>query len=95
MMFAGVRPTMRFASAPIASTRLGPRLDGNNGRLADHDASIPDVDERVGGPEVDPEVPGEQAEEAVEHAQGCVLVGGGDGPTVGRAPREVGAGTAV
>ena len=75
MMLAGVRPTMRLASAPTASTRLRLRVDRDHGRLADDDAAVADVDERVGGPEVDPDVAGEDAEEAVEHAGGESLVG--------------------
>ena len=39
MMLAGVRPTIRFASAPIASTFLVARVDRHHARLADHDAS--------------------------------------------------------
>ena len=61
--------------------RLGPdredplrlRVDRDDRRLAHHDPAVADVDQRVGGPEVDPDVAGEEAEEAVEHDGGQVL----------------------
>ena len=48
--------------------RLG--VDRDDRRLADDDPAVADVDQRVGGPEVDPDVAGEEAEEAVEHRSG-------------------------
>jgi hypothetical protein len=54
---------------------LGACLDRDDGRLADHDAAVLDVDQGVGGPEVDPDVAGEQAEDAVEHSEGMPPVG--------------------
>ncbi len=75
MMLAGVRPTMRLASAPIASTFFGAGLDGHHARLADDDAPVTDVDERVGRAEVDADVAGEDAEEGVEHDAERVLRG--------------------
>jgi hypothetical protein len=56
---------------------LGLRVDRDHGRLAHHDPAVSDVDQRVRGPEVDPDVPGEEAEETVEHDGGRVL---GTGP---------------
>ena len=53
--------------------RLG--VDRDHRRLAHHDAAIADVDERVGGPEVDADVAGEEAEQAVEHGGNRILVG--------------------
>ena len=70
MMLAGVRPTIRLASAPIARTRLVLASIATTRRLADDDAAVADVDERVGGPEVDPDVAGEEAEDPVEHLWG-------------------------
>src|SRR3954447_6790608 len=67
MMLAGVRPTIRFASAPISRTPPRLRVDCHDGRFADHDAPPANVDERVRGAEVDPDVAGEQAEKAVQH----------------------------
>ena len=46
--------------------RLG--VDGDDRRLAHDDAAVAHVDERVRGPEVDPDVAREEAEDAVEHA---------------------------
>ena len=77
MMLAGVRPTMRLASAPIARTFLVLRVDGHHAGLADDDAAVADVDERVGRAEVDADVAGEEAEEGVEHDAGRVLRGSG------------------
>ena len=45
--------------------RLG--VDRDDRRLAHDDPAVADVDQGVGGPEVDPDVAGEEAEEAVEH----------------------------
>ena len=54
---------------------LGLRIDRDDRRLADDDPAVANVDERVRGPEVDPDVAGEEAEEAVEHGGMGVLVG--------------------
>ena len=79
MMSAGVRPTIRLASAPIGEDTLGLRVDRHDARLADDDAAVAHVDERVRGPEVDPDVPGEHAEDDVEEARGrCSLRGAVD-----------------
>jgi len=48
---------------------LGTRVHGYDARLADDDAPMTDRDERVGRAEVDADVVGEQAEQAVEDAQ--------------------------
>ena len=53
---------------------LGLRVDRDHGRLADDDAAIADVDERVRGAEVDPDVAGEEAEEA--SSMGRLFLGG-------------------
>jgi len=53
--------------------RLG--VDRHHRRLAYDDPAIPDVDQGVRGPEVDPDVAGEEAEEAIEHDGGRVLRG--------------------
>src|SRR4026207_1202617 len=79
-MLAGVRPTMRLASAPMASTRLlrGPvaepalaaGIHGDDTRLADDDAAMANGDQRVGRAEIDPDVVAEEAEQAVEESHG-------------------------
>ena len=56
---------------------LGLGVDGHDRRLAHDDPAVADVDQRVGGPEVDPDVAGEEAEDAVEHGAGRVLRGRG------------------
>ncbi len=43
-------------------------VDGYDARLADDDAAVADVDERVGGAEIDADIAREHAEEGVEHA---------------------------
>ena len=48
-------------------------VDGDDGRLAHDDAAVADMDQRVGGPEVDPDVAGEDPEDAVEHDAALVL----------------------
>ena len=53
---------------------LGLGVDRDDGRLAHDDAAVADVDERVGRPEVDPDVAGEEAEDAVEHLAGGSFV---------------------
>ena len=53
------------ALASMATTR----------RLADDDAAVADVDERVGRAEIDADVAGEEAEEGVEHVAGRFLRG--------------------
>ena len=65
--------------------RLG--VDRDDRRLADDDPAIPDVDQRVGGPEVDPDVAGEEAEQAVEHGRerSSVIASAGRG-RLGRRP---------
>ena len=72
MIEAGVRPTIRLASAPIASTRLVlasiATTDGSEMTMP----AVADVDERVGRAEVDADVTGEEAEESVEHARGAI-----------------------
>ena len=54
--------------------RLG--VDGHDGRLAHDDPAVADVDQRVGCPEVDPDVAGEEAEDPVEHVRGGSFVTG-------------------
>ena len=74
---------------------LGLGVDGDHGRLAHDDAAIPDVDQRVGRPEVDPDVAGEEAEDPVEHLCGASFVvgvacggrGGADIAGIGRVAR--------
>jgi hypothetical protein len=61
---------------PDGQDALRPGLDRDDGRLADHDPAVADVDERVRRAEVDADVAGEQAEEAVEHARSGTSVGG-------------------
>ena len=56
---------------------LGLGVDGHDGRLAHDDPAVAHVDQRVGGPEVDPDVAGEEAEDPVEHREGRVLRAGG------------------
>ena len=55
---------------PDRQDPLRARLDRDDRRLADDDAAVLDVNQGVGRAEVDPDVAGEEAEEAVEHAQG-------------------------
>ena len=57
---------------------FGLRVDGDDARFAHDDAAIANVDERIRGSEVDPDIAGEHAEESVEHALGgsFVRVGG-------------------
>ena len=57
---------------------LGLGVDGHDGRLAHDDPAVADVDQRVGGPEVDPDVAGEEAEDPVEHVRGGSFVTAGD-----------------
>ena len=52
-MWPGVRPSMRFASAPTARSWLVARVDRDDRRLVEHDALPAHVDHRVGGAEVD------------------------------------------
>ena len=77
MMLAGVRPTIRLASAPDGQDPPGLGVDRHDRRLADHDPAIAHVDQGVGGPEVDPDVAGEEAEQTVEHGAWRVLRAGG------------------
>jgi hypothetical protein len=46
----------------------------HDGRLAHHDPAIADVDQGVRGAEVDSDIAREEAEQAVEHDPGRVLV---------------------
>ena len=73
---------------PLASSRRWRRRDGSLMTMP----AVADVDERVGGPEVDPDVAGEEAEEAVEHGAGRVLRGviGRRGAGRGRRPGRAG-----
>ena len=48
-------------------------VDRDDGRFAHHDPAVADVDQGVGGPEVDPDVAGEDPEEAVEHDAEWIL----------------------
>ena len=95
MMLAGVRPTIRLASAPTASTRLVlASMATTDGSLMTMPA-IADVDQRVGRPEVDPDVAGEDAEDPVEHVAGGSFVRrgrgfGGRGAGAGRRRRSRG-----
>ena len=57
---------------PDRQDALGLGVDGHDGRLAHDDPAIADVDQRVGRPEVDPDVAGEDAEDPVEHGGGRV-----------------------
>ena len=91
MMFAG-RPAdhpLRLGADRQDPLRL--RVDRHDRRLAHDDAAVADVDERVGGPEVDPDVAGEEAEEAVEHVGGEVLRAESGRVAVAAAPRRAGA----
>ena len=54
---------------------LGAGVDGDHAGLADDDAAAADVDEGVGGPEIDADVPGEPAKECVEHGLGWTPLG--------------------
>ena len=45
----------------------GAGLDRNNGRLAQDDAVILDIDQRVGGAEIDADIAGEKTENFFEH----------------------------
>jgi len=56
---------------------LGLGIDRHDGRFAHDDAAVADVHQRVGGPEVDPDVAGEEAEDPVEHEVGGSFVVGG------------------
>ena len=58
---------------PDGQHALGLGVDRDDGRLAHDDPAVADVDQRVGGPEVDPDVAGEEAEQAVEHGGRRVL----------------------
>lgn len=49
---------------------VGLFIDGNDGRFVDDDSPPPDVDQRVGGTEIDTDVAGEVAEEFVENHSG-------------------------
>ena len=80
---------------------LGLGVDGDDRRLAHDDPAVADVDQRVGRPEVDPDVAGEDAEDPVEHGGGRVPsfvavggVGSGAAPAPGGAA-GVGAGRAA
>jgi hypothetical protein len=61
----------------------GGGVDRDDGRLAQHDALVLDVDEGVGGAQVDADVVGEKSQQLVEHCGG----GGGLRNTSGRAEK--------
>ena len=71
-MLPGVRPTICLASSPTARTWRRPRLVAmrHHRRLVQDDARALDVDQRVGGAEIDRHVRGEQAEQSREHLAG-------------------------
>jgi len=53
---AGVRPSIAFASWPTASTGVVGLVDGDDGRLVEHDPLATNVDQRVRRSEVHREV---------------------------------------
>ena len=60
VMWPGVRPSMFLASVPTASMILPPR-DGllanrDDRRLVEHDALAADVDQRIGGAQIDRQI---------------------------------------
>ncbi len=61
-------------------------VDRDDARLADDDAAVAHVDQRVGGAEVDPDVAGEQAEQSVqaEHLRGISFCRGAGALISGR-----------
>ena len=59
---------------PDGQHALGLGVDRHHARLAHDDPAVAHVDQRVGGPEVDPDVAGEEAEQAVEHGWKASLV---------------------
>ena len=59
-MWLGVRPIIRLASAPTASGRSVLDVDGDDGRLVEHDAAATHVHQGVGRAEVDGHVPAEK-----------------------------------
>ena len=67
MMLAGVRPTIRLASAPMASTRFDLRVDRDDRRLVMTIPRSRTLTSVFAVPEVDADVMGEEAEQAVEH----------------------------
>ena len=77
MMLAGRPADHALGLGADGQHALGLGVDGDHRRLADDDAAVADVDQRVGGPEVDADVAGEEAEQAVEHGAERVLVGRG------------------
>src|SRR6478609_4782096 len=62
VMLPGVRPSICFAARPTAWM-----ADRDHGRLIEHDALAPDVDEGVGGAEIDREVGGKVLGNEGEH----------------------------
>ena len=60
---------------------LGLGIDRDDGRLAHDDPAVADMDQGVGGPEVDTDIAGEESEQAVEHGRERILV---DTGVVGR-----------
>ena len=62
----GVRPSIRFASTPDRVHLAGPLVDRDHGRLREHDAAPPDVDEGVRGAEVDGHVSAAEAGKGLE-----------------------------
>ena len=91
VMLPGVRPEhllrgeADFLDHPLA---VGPAFlaDRDDRRLVQHDALAADVDQRVGGAEVDREIAGEIALEELEHVSDglrrCGTRGRGGGPRV-------------
>ena len=65
VMLSGVRPIIRFASWPTARISPVVRVHRDDGRLVEQHALAADVDERVGGAEVNGHV---AADDAVRHA---------------------------
>ena len=95
VMLPGVRPSICLAASPtswITRLPLGPpswRIATTDGSF-EHDALAADVDQRVGGAEVDREIAGEIAFEELEHEDGSLLDMLGRGAS-GRAMTDEGA----
>src|SRR5438552_17678878 len=69
-MLAGVRPTIRFASAPTARILFVVRSMGNDRGLVDDDAAALDGDERIRRSQIDAEIvrkESTQSRECVRH----------------------------
>ena len=63
VMLPGVRPSIRFASTPMARTFAGRGVERHDRGLPQDDPLVLDVDERVGGAQVDADVVGKITEE--------------------------------